>query len=322
VGDPPIQSCANVGLTGDAASKIHGDKIRLAPWPRSIMRTIAPRPSASRGLIKVVADKSGNASRRRVSSGPRAGELLLTWSLAITQKSSSCATLRGLDAPYPNRSEVSKRGREQLPTLPFLCLFPSSPLSFTPSSHTLIISYTQRPAFLSAYRRIVRSCRFRLNVAMTPAAPIARPDYAYRPRLRALTAVFVMCERRCLNIIARRRFRAIRLDWMLRSHRHAQSRCPVARGDAGPTCLQRKENSRRGGESRKRSERVFYLDLASYEPLHKFLDKRHSSPSGTVRRVLAAYGPAEARPRPTPRSICAAPEWCDESPMTTVYAVR
>jgi pyruvate/2-oxoglutarate dehydrogenase complex dihydrolipoamide dehydrogenase (E3) component len=97
---------ANVGLTEDAARKIHGDSIRLARWPfHDNDRAQAQRNSE--GLIKVVVDRKGRILGAGIV-GPQAGELLLTWSLAISKKL-KLSDIAGLIAPYPTLSEVSKR---------------------------------------------------------------------------------------------------------------------------------------------------------------------------------------------------------------------
>ncbi len=101
--DPEL---AHVGLAETEARQIHGDAIRLARWSfHDNDRAQAEREAE--GLIKVVADRKGRVLGAGIV-GPHAGELLLTWSLAIAKK----ATLRdvaGLIAPYPTLSEVSKR---------------------------------------------------------------------------------------------------------------------------------------------------------------------------------------------------------------------
>lgn len=101
--DPEL---GNVGLTEAAARQAHGDAVRTVRWPfRENDRAQAERETE--GLVKVVADRRGRILGAGVV-GPNAGELLLTWSLAIAKR----ATLRdmaGLIAPYPTLSEVSKR---------------------------------------------------------------------------------------------------------------------------------------------------------------------------------------------------------------------
>jgi pyruvate/2-oxoglutarate dehydrogenase complex dihydrolipoamide dehydrogenase (E3) component len=101
--DPEL---ANVGLTEAEARRIHGDGLRLARWPfHENDRAQADRETE--GLIKVVADRRGRILGAGLV-GARAGELLLTWSLAIAKKA-SLRDIAGLIAPYPTLSEVGKR---------------------------------------------------------------------------------------------------------------------------------------------------------------------------------------------------------------------
>lgn len=97
---------ANVGLTEDAARKIHGDGLRLVRWPFH-ENDRAQTERETEGLIKVVADRRGRILGAGIV-GPQAGELLLTWSLAISRKL-KLRDIAGLIAPYPTLSEVSKR---------------------------------------------------------------------------------------------------------------------------------------------------------------------------------------------------------------------
>jgi pyruvate/2-oxoglutarate dehydrogenase complex dihydrolipoamide dehydrogenase (E3) component len=101
--DPEL---ANVGLTEAEARRIHGDAIRLARWSfHDNDRAQADREAD--GLIKITADRRGRILGAAIV-GPHAGELLLTWSLAIAKKA-SLRDIAGLIAPYPTLSEVSKR---------------------------------------------------------------------------------------------------------------------------------------------------------------------------------------------------------------------
>ena len=101
--DPEL---ANVGLTEAEARARHGEAIRLARWSfHDNDRAQAEREAE--GLIKVVADRRGRVLGAGIV-GPSAGELLLTWSLAIAKKA-SLRDMAGLIAPYPTLSEVSKR---------------------------------------------------------------------------------------------------------------------------------------------------------------------------------------------------------------------
>ncbi len=96
---------ANVGLTEDAARRQYGE-IRIARWPLH-ENDRAHTERDTEGLIKVVTDRRGRVLGAGIV-GPHAGELLLTWSLAITQKL-KLRDIAGLIAPYPTLSEVSKR---------------------------------------------------------------------------------------------------------------------------------------------------------------------------------------------------------------------
>jgi len=101
--DPEL---ANVGLSEREARRHHGDRIRLARWSfHENDRAQAEREPE--GLIKVVADPRGRVLGAGIV-GPNAGELLLTWSLAIAKKA-KLKDIAGLIAPYPTLSEVSKR---------------------------------------------------------------------------------------------------------------------------------------------------------------------------------------------------------------------
>jgi pyruvate/2-oxoglutarate dehydrogenase complex dihydrolipoamide dehydrogenase (E3) component len=101
--DPEL---GNVGLTEAEARKTHGDAIRLARWSfHDNDRAQAEREAD--GLVKITADRRGRILGAGIV-GPHAGELLLTWSLAIAKKA-SLRDVAGLIAPYPTLSEVSKR---------------------------------------------------------------------------------------------------------------------------------------------------------------------------------------------------------------------
>ena len=101
--DPEL---GNVGLTEAEARRIHGDAVRLARWSfHDNDRAQAEREAD--GLIKITADRRGRILGAGIV-GPQAGELLLTWSLAIAKKA-SLRDVAGLIAPYPTLSEVGKR---------------------------------------------------------------------------------------------------------------------------------------------------------------------------------------------------------------------
>jgi pyruvate/2-oxoglutarate dehydrogenase complex dihydrolipoamide dehydrogenase (E3) component len=101
--DPEL---GNVGLSEAEARRTHGDGVRLARWSFHDNDRAQAERNAD-GLIKIVADRRGRILGAGIV-GPHAGELLLTWSLAITKKA-SLRDIAGLIAPYPTLSEVSKR---------------------------------------------------------------------------------------------------------------------------------------------------------------------------------------------------------------------
>ena len=100
--DPEL---AQVGLTEQQARK-DGHDIQVLSWPFSENdRAIAERETA--GLIKVVITSKGHILGCGIA-GPKAGELIQTWVLAMTSKS-KIGTVASMIAPYPTLGEVSKR---------------------------------------------------------------------------------------------------------------------------------------------------------------------------------------------------------------------
>jgi pyruvate/2-oxoglutarate dehydrogenase complex dihydrolipoamide dehydrogenase (E3) component len=113
--DPEL---AQVGLT-EAAAKAPDSKVTGATAV-SWQFTENDRAQAERdtqGFIKVVVAKNGKILGATIV-GRHAGELLLPWVLAV-QKGMSMRDMTGIIAPYPTRSEVSKRvaGAYFTPTL-------------------------------------------------------------------------------------------------------------------------------------------------------------------------------------------------------------
>ncbi len=100
--DPEL---AHVGMTEEQARATHGD-VRLLRWPFA-ENDRAQTERDSEGLIKVVSTKRGRVLGASIV-GPHAGELLLPWALAITQRI-AIGKITGLIVPYPTLSEVSKR---------------------------------------------------------------------------------------------------------------------------------------------------------------------------------------------------------------------
>ena len=100
--DPEL---AQVGLTEAAARTEHGDDVRILHW-RFDENDRAQADKRTEGMAKVVLVKGKVAGASIV--GPNAGELIQTWTLAITAK----LTLRqitGIIAPYPTYAEINKR---------------------------------------------------------------------------------------------------------------------------------------------------------------------------------------------------------------------
>ena len=100
--DPEV---AQVGLT-EAEARAQRLKIAIYRWPFSDNdRARAERTTA--GLVKVVCDRRGRILGAGIV-GPRAGELIHVWSLAITEGLEIGAMTRYV-VPYPTLGEVSKR---------------------------------------------------------------------------------------------------------------------------------------------------------------------------------------------------------------------
>ena len=101
--DPEL---AQVGLTEAEARRIHGDRIRVLCSPFSDNdRARAER--TTEGMIKVVVTPRGRILGAGIA-GPRAGDLIQPWVLAITNKLKIGAMATTI-APYPTLGEISKR---------------------------------------------------------------------------------------------------------------------------------------------------------------------------------------------------------------------
>jgi pyruvate/2-oxoglutarate dehydrogenase complex dihydrolipoamide dehydrogenase (E3) component len=101
--DPEI---AHVGKTEAQVKDDLGRNIRILRFP-FCENDRAQAERDTDGLIKVVADKKGRIYGCSIA-GPHAGELILPWALAISQKL-KIGAMAGVVAPYPTLSEVSKR---------------------------------------------------------------------------------------------------------------------------------------------------------------------------------------------------------------------
>ncbi|MCC7427568.1 MAG: FAD-dependent oxidoreductase [Alphaproteobacteria bacterium] len=101
---------AQTGLTeAEARAAGHAD-LTILRWPfHENDRAIAERET--HGLIKVVATRKGRVLGAGIL-GPRAGEMINAWSLAIVARV-KLATLAGMVVPYPTFAEVGKRAAGQ-----------------------------------------------------------------------------------------------------------------------------------------------------------------------------------------------------------------
>jgi len=100
--DPEL---AQVGLS-EAQAKVRGYAIRILRWPlHENDRAQAERTTA--GHIKVVTDHRGNILGATIV-GAAAGELITTWTLAISQRLNLRA-FAGIVVPYPTLAEIGKR---------------------------------------------------------------------------------------------------------------------------------------------------------------------------------------------------------------------
>ncbi|MGE0063614.1 MAG: NAD(P)/FAD-dependent oxidoreductase [Xanthobacteraceae bacterium] len=96
---------AQTGLT-EAQARERGIKVRIARWPyHDNDRAQAERQT--RGHIKVVTDRRGRILGATIV-GAQAGELITTWTLAISQRLNIRA-FAGIVVPYPTLSEIGKR---------------------------------------------------------------------------------------------------------------------------------------------------------------------------------------------------------------------
>jgi pyruvate/2-oxoglutarate dehydrogenase complex dihydrolipoamide dehydrogenase (E3) component len=101
--DPEI---AHVGLTEAQAKERHGAAVETLVWPfEENDRAQAERETE--GLIKIVVGRRGRVLGASIV-GPRAGELIVPWVLAIDAKM-KLGRIAGAIFPYPTLSEVSKR---------------------------------------------------------------------------------------------------------------------------------------------------------------------------------------------------------------------
>jgi pyruvate/2-oxoglutarate dehydrogenase complex dihydrolipoamide dehydrogenase (E3) component len=100
--DPEL---AQVGLTGEQAKEQAGD-VRLLRWPFA-ENDRARAERLTEGMVKAVVTPKGRILGAGIV-GPRAGELIQTWVLAMSQKIKIGAVAQMI-APYPTLGEVNKR---------------------------------------------------------------------------------------------------------------------------------------------------------------------------------------------------------------------
>ncbi|MBN8919867.1 MAG: FAD-dependent oxidoreductase, partial [Rhizobiales bacterium] len=100
--DPEL---AHAGLTEEAARTRHG-RVGVLRWPYC-ENDRAQAEGETEGHIKIVTAKSGRIVGATIV-GAQAGEMIATWTLAITQRMNVSAFL-GTVLPYPTLSEIGKR---------------------------------------------------------------------------------------------------------------------------------------------------------------------------------------------------------------------
>ncbi len=96
---------ANVGLIEDQARVRHGE-VRILRWPFA-ENDRAQTERDTDGLIKVIATPRGRVLGAAIV-GAHAGELILPWVLAVGKRL-KVKDMANVIAPYPTRSEISKR---------------------------------------------------------------------------------------------------------------------------------------------------------------------------------------------------------------------
>ena len=101
--DPEI---AQVGMTEQKARETYGEQITVLRTPLS-ENDRAQAEGMVIGFIKVIAAKRGKILGATIVA-PHAGELILPWALAISQKIGLSGLARVI-APYPTLSEITKR---------------------------------------------------------------------------------------------------------------------------------------------------------------------------------------------------------------------
>jgi pyruvate/2-oxoglutarate dehydrogenase complex dihydrolipoamide dehydrogenase (E3) component len=100
--DPEL---AHVGLS-EAAARASGEQINILRWPFA-ENDRARAERATEGFAKIVTTRRGRILGASIA-GHNAGDLILPWVLAL-ENGLKISQLAGTVAPYPTRSEISKR---------------------------------------------------------------------------------------------------------------------------------------------------------------------------------------------------------------------
>ena len=110
--DPEL---AQIGLT-EAASRAVGETPRVLRW-RFVENDRAQTERETEGMVKIVTRGNGRILGASIL-GAGAGDLILPWALAISQKL-KIGAMANLIVPYPTRGEAGKRaaGSYYIPTL-------------------------------------------------------------------------------------------------------------------------------------------------------------------------------------------------------------
>ena len=108
--DPEL---AQVGLTEAQARDAHGEAVKIVSWS-FVENDRAQAERETDGFIKVVVGKGGRVLGTTIV-GAGAGELILPWVLAV-DRGLKIGAMASVIAPYPTRSEVSKRAAGQFYT--------------------------------------------------------------------------------------------------------------------------------------------------------------------------------------------------------------
>ena len=119
--DPEL---AQVGLT-EALARVAGEEVRVLRWSFG-KNDRAQTERDTEGLVKVVLGRNGRVLGASIL-GAAAGDLILPWALAISQKL-KIGALANLVVPYPTRGEASKRAAA--------CYY--TPTLFSPRTRSLV----------------------------------------------------------------------------------------------------------------------------------------------------------------------------------------